>query len=68
MSMYTQSLANTASWIIVRRSTGEPVLETYSHKTVQALNEEKYEAIPILKYLQEVNAGLRGPASYPLES
>ncbi len=66
--MHTQSLTRTASWVIVRRSTGEPVLETYSPKTVQSINEEKYEAVPILKYLQEVNAGMRGPASYPLES
>jgi acyl-ACP thioesterase len=52
---YTQSLARTASWVIVNTETNEPVCETYSDKLVQALNTNKYKAVPILEWLQSIN-------------
>ncbi len=45
----------TASWVIVNIATGEPVLETYSERMVQALNTDKYRAVPILEWLQSLN-------------
>jgi len=46
----------TASWVIRNKATGEVVMETFDRKKVDALNTEKYEAVPIGKYL----AGLNG--------
>ena len=50
-----------ASWVIRNRETGEVVMETYDKKKVDALNTEKYEAVPINQHLTEFNASLRGP-------
>jgi acyl-ACP thioesterase len=52
---YTQSLTRTASWVIVNKETDQPVCETYSDKLVQALNTNKYKAVPILEWLQSIN-------------
>lgn len=43
------------SWVIRNRATKEVVCETFSPKMVVALNLEKYEAIPVLDYLVEIN-------------
>lgn len=45
----------TASWVVRNKATGEVILETYNPKLVAALNAEKYEAVPILQYLQSLN-------------
>lgn len=44
-----------ASWVIKNKETGEVVMETYDEKQVQALNTEKYEAVPIMEHLQSLN-------------
>lgn len=50
------TLNETASWIIVNRSTGYPVFETFRENTANAFTDSPYyEAIPILKYLQSLN-------------
>lgn len=43
------------SWIVKRKSDGAVLFETFSEKIVKALNREKYEAMPILTYLQDLN-------------
>lgn len=43
------------SWIVKRKSDGAVLFETFSEKIVKALNREKYEAMPILDYLQDLN-------------
>lgn len=48
-----------ASWVIVNKTTGEGVLETFSPKIVSRINTAKYEAVPILKYLQDLNARIK---------
>ena len=53
------SLSQTASWVIVRRETGEAVLETFSPRLVERINTQAYEAVPILAYLQTVNASVK---------
>jgi len=49
------SLLRTASWVIRRISTGEVLFETYNPKLVEALNKQRYEAVPILDYLASLN-------------
>lgn len=53
--MFTQSLSRTASWVIREKESGRVICETFSERVVSALNATKYEAVPILQYLQEVN-------------
>lgn len=47
------------SWIIIERATGSSILETYNPKAVACLNTAKYEAVPILAYLQNLNARIK---------
>lgn len=47
----TDSLARTASWAIRNKETGEVVAETFDRARVDALNTQKYEAIPIQEHL-----------------
>jgi hypothetical protein len=44
-----------SSWVIRERATGEVVMETFDRKKIEALNAEKYEAIPIGDYLAALN-------------
>lgn len=45
-----------ASWVIREKATRRVVCEVFSRRLVDALNVEKYEAVPILTYLGEFNA------------
>lgn len=47
------------SWIIREKATRRVIGEVFSRKLVEALNVEKYEAVPILEYLGEINRGNR---------
>lgn len=47
----------TASWVIREKTTGKVLFETFDRKKVEALNTEKYEAVPILEYLGSLNKG-----------
>jgi hypothetical protein len=53
--VFTQSLSRTASWVIREKETGRFVIETFSERVVEVLNTQKYEAVPILEYLQSLN-------------
>lgn len=53
-------LDNPASWVIRNKATGEVVMETFDRAKVDALNTEKYEAVPIAQHLREVNTQARG--------
>lgn len=55
----TNSLSRTASWAIRDKATGDVVMETFDQKKVDALNTEKYEAVPIQQHLAEVNASIK---------
>ena len=62
----------TASWVIKEKGTGNVVMETFDKAKVDALNTEKYEAIPILDHLVGLNraikkadAGLTAPVTNP---
>ena len=41
-----------ASWVIKNKETGEIIMETFDSKKVDALNTQKYEAVPIEQHLQ----------------
>lgn len=43
------------SWVIREKSTGKAVAETFDRRKVDALNAERYEAVPIAQHLAEVN-------------
>ena len=43
------------SWIIVDRTNGAPVLETFSEKTAQAVNQKSYEVLTALQWLCRFN-------------
>ncbi len=48
-----------ASWVIVRRATGEGVMETFNAELLPRLNAERYVAAPIMDYLCEFNRRIR---------
>ncbi|WDZ77953.1 hypothetical protein PWG15_05465 [Ensifer adhaerens] len=52
----------TASWVIRERANGRVILETFDRRKVDALNTEKYEAIPVQQHLAEVNRSASGSA------
>ena len=49
----------TASWVIRVKETGQVICETFSASTIAAINTAKYEAVPILQYLGELNASIK---------
>lgn len=51
-----------ASWVIVRKADGKAIFETFNEKTIQGMNAERYEAVPILTYLQNLNAFIKRAA------
>ena len=40
-----------ASWVAVSKATGDAVFETFSIGTANAINQEKYDVLPIYDYL-----------------
>lgn len=48
-----------ASWVVRERATGRVVMETFDRRAVEALNTERYEAVPIGQHLAEVNRTVR---------
>lgn len=44
-----------ASWVVRDRGTQEILFETFDQRVVDALNTDRYEAIPILEHLQTLN-------------
>ncbi len=46
----------TTSWVVVSKSTGKAILETFNKGTADAVNREKYDVVPIGKYLASLNA------------
>jgi hypothetical protein len=43
------------SWIIRDKTTGEVLFETFDRRKIDALNTEKYEAVPVQQYLASIN-------------
>lgn len=49
------AIMKTASWVVREKATGRVIMETFNARVVKALNTAKYEAVPILDYLQSLN-------------
>lgn len=47
------------SWVVVDKRTGEAVMETFSRRIADMINETKFEVVPILEWLQLVNAAAK---------
>ena len=47
------------SWVVREKDTGKVIMETFDPAKVLALNKEKYEAVPIGKYLAETNQQIK---------
>lgn len=52
-------MTESASWVIVDRATGKAVFETFSKRIATAINLERYDVVPILQYLQDINRQIR---------
>jgi len=52
-----------ASWVIVRKATGETIAETYLKHVAEAINKEKYTAVPIIDYLNSLNKEIKAGAA-----
>lgn len=50
----------TASWVIQHKETGKVLFETFVPPSDQLLHEQGLEAIPIGKYLGDINKKMRG--------
>lgn len=48
--------APTASWVVRDKQSGKVILETYEKRVVDALNTERYEAVPIIEHLASLNS------------
>ena len=48
----------TASWIIVDKQTRKAVMETFDKATADAVNRDKFDVLPALEYLQQLNRSL----------
>lgn len=51
----TDATGKRASWVIREKATGKEVMETFDRKKVEALNTEKFEAVPIAEHLASLN-------------
>jgi hypothetical protein len=49
----------TASWIVIDKATGEAVLETFEQSTADAINRDKFDVLPALQYLQQLNRNIK---------
>lgn len=46
------------SYVIVDKN-NEPIFETFNSKIVNAINTDKYKAVPIRQYLEELNKRIK---------
>jgi hypothetical protein len=56
-SEWTQKqLREPASWVIRDKVTRKPLAETFDKRIAEAINTEKYQAVPIIQHLAELTA------------
>lgn len=48
------------SWVAVCRKTGKPVYETSNMTLAEGINQNRYEVLTALQWLQRFNASVRG--------
>jgi hypothetical protein len=47
------------SWVVVDRETGESVLETFSKRLAESINQNRYEVVTALQWLHRFNGRAR---------
>ena len=52
-------MEQTASWVIVDKATGNGIAETFLKHVAEAVNVNKYRAVPIQEYLADLNARIK---------
>jgi hypothetical protein len=50
------------SWVVVRRATGEAVLETFSRQLAERVNLDAYQVLTALDWLERLNQPARRTA------
>lgn len=55
----TVSLSENASWVIIDKSTGRAVRETFSDAFARSVNREKYDVLGIMQHLRSLNGGVK---------
>lgn len=53
-----------ASWVIINKATGNAVMETFNRRYAEAVNNEKYQAVPVLEYLHGLNRKIKEKAAW----
>lgn len=53
----------TASWVIIEAATGQAILEAFDKRIADAVNKPKYEALPVLTYLQLLNERIKNASN-----
>ncbi|MBK1871587.1 hypothetical protein [Taklimakanibacter albus] len=48
-----------ASYVIVRKSDGKAMCETFSATLAAHINKDRYRVVPILEYLQSINRKIK---------
>lgn len=48
-----------ASWVIREKATGRVIAETFQRHVAEAINTDKYEAVPIIEHLASINRASR---------
>lgn len=57
------SLTRDSSWVVVRKATGEAVLETFNPELAAAINRDAYDVVPVLEWLQGLNRAIRAASA-----
>ena len=52
-------MKQSASWVVVEIATGKAIFETFSLKTANRVNMNKYRVVPILEYLVTLNRQIK---------
>jgi hypothetical protein len=52
-------MSKTTSWIIIKKETNEILFETYNSVMLKKINKEKYKAVPIIEYLNDLNKKIK---------
>lgn len=52
-------MSRAASWIIRNIETKQVIVETFRRDVVETIDTTKFEAVPILEYLQQLNAQIK---------
>lgn len=47
------------TWIVVNKTDAKPVAEIFSKRIADKINREKYQVVPVLDYLSDLNRKIK---------